>query len=279
MQEIISKSQSLLGAGKTEEAIQVLLENNINPKGEIIHLQGRLNEIRKKHSLGVVSENFMAEQMNQIRYALGLQLNELQNPQPSTPKTSNPNNRILTFAAIGIACLAIAFFLGRQSIYENPDSESQKTTSTTEVPLEDKSSTKAEKEVHEPIKEVETPMPQIKAVAINEDLDALIIRCKSEKEIKDMNNSTDVVDLGKCLIDNRYQKDGIEYFAKAIELDEYNDEPYKFLSESLIAYGDKSIAKQYYELFSVCEFDEEGLFPCDVISTAKTELEKKFNFE
>lgn len=148
--ETLQKCRELLGSGDTEAAIDLLLTQKLDSKGEILHLSGWIKDLQKKQRLGLISENALTEQLNQIRYAVNTFIINAENNNfskqeigSSTSKKSTPKRLayISSFAILIVfAALAFVYFNRDNGTSENnhlnaPISEVTKQSDSTESDL------------------------------------------------------------------------------------------------------------------------------------------------
>lgn len=118
----------------------MLINHELDHDGEMLHCLGRLNNLKKRQNLGTISEDFLSEQLNQIRYAVVQRLNEIKTgqlpkstAQPSDPPLENRSKKwqiMLVIGLFGCVILGMVYITkgnteeNKTPIIDKPDEDS-----------------------------------------------------------------------------------------------------------------------------------------------------------
>lgn len=237
MQEIINQAQELLGFGKTGQAIDLLINNNLDKKDEILHLKGRLNDLNKKQSLGVLSESFATEQLNQIRYALTVQINELKN---NTSDTSSKKRSFITplISVMLISLIGISVYF-YYSLKENQTIQSNKVESHQHLKA-DKTSQSSITEKKDPVK-------------------TNVIKVRNE-DFPELKTGRDKILHGEKLVKQGINEVGLTLIVEGLQEKKTYRNGYEILKNVLIHLDNEELVKKHLPLFQsgLDAYEKEG---------------------
>lgn len=302
--EIIEKCRHLLAEGDTEQAVALLKEHRIGKDSEHIQWSGRLNNLKQKSSMGLVTADFVTMEENRIRHDVLQHLNALRE------KDSVPSLRrnTMVFGAAAILLLSMAVFVVMQlggnnaavaktevSESENAVAPSQAKPDTTQgltaqtpkqrpaAPAEEeRPTTHSEKQKVKPPKPEPKPTQEAQAVFAKESpLKSASQACMNSIAGYDPEKISHLLDLGECLFNKGHKSDGINMIAKSFKISEYHAKGYEVLCQYLIKYEDKALAKTHLGIFEFGLRQTKGLAGYDLVHqrilTAKDKLVAHFS--